>query len=151
MKCNTYNSGFLWDYKYVVIFAVFSDKWVFCKHKSRESWETAGGHIETGETPLDAAKRELFEETGALEFEIKQLCDYWACDEPHETRNLGWANGVVFFAEITTLGELPESETEKIELFETIPTNQTYPDIMAALVPVVENFSKSVTSKGRAI
>ena len=46
-----------------------------------ETWETQGGHIEAGEQPLDAAKRELFEESGAVDFDIQPLCDYWAGEE----------------------------------------------------------------------
>jgi len=38
-------------------------KWILSKHKKRDTWETQGGHIEDGETPLEATKRELFEES----------------------------------------------------------------------------------------
>jgi len=143
MKCTVYDVDFLWDYKYVVIFASYNGKWIFCKHKKRDTWETAGGHIEKGETLEEAAKRELFEETGAKDFEITRICDYWACDEPHETRNIGWANGTVFLATIKTVGDIPESEMERIALFDTLPDNLTYPDITNVLFPYV--CSKKIT------
>ena len=54
----------------VVIYATFNNKIVMCKHKDRDTWEIPGGHIEKGETPDIAAKRELFEETGSTEFEL---------------------------------------------------------------------------------
>ena len=136
MKCTAYETGFLKDYKYVVTFANFEGKWILCNHKSRSTWETSGGHIETGETPLDAAKRELFEETGSIDFSIRPVCDYWACDEPHETENIGWANGQVFLAVVDKIGELPESEMRKIDLFEELPANLTYPDITAEIFPI---------------
>lgn len=41
-----------------------------CKHKDRDTQKIPGGHIEKGETPDIAAKRELFEETGSTEFEL---------------------------------------------------------------------------------
>lgn len=52
----------------VVIYAKYNDKMVMCKHEKRETWEIPGGHIEKGEIPETAAKRELYEETGAIEF-----------------------------------------------------------------------------------
>lgn len=53
-------------FKRVVIVSNYKGKWIYCKHKERDSWEIPGGHIEDGETPLEAAKRELYEETGAI-------------------------------------------------------------------------------------
>ena len=137
MKCSVYKYGQLKTYKYVVIFAQYNGKWIVCKHKDRDTWETSGGHIERGETPLDAAKREFHEETGAVDFDIRPICDYWACDEPHETASITWSNGQVFFATVRKMGELPESEMECIEYFETFPCHLTYPDITKELLPVV--------------
>jgi 8-oxo-dGTP diphosphatase len=146
MKCTVYALGKLKDYKYVVTFARYKDKWVICRHKNRNTWETSGGHIEKNETPLEAAKRELYEETGAVDFDIIPVCDYWACDEPHETENITWANGQVFFAGIKKIGPLPESEMECIDMFDAYPQNLTYPDITHALLPHIIN----TMNKGKA-
>lgn len=35
-------------------------------------------------------------------------------------------NGRVFYAEVHSLGELPENEMSRIELFESVPENYTY-------------------------
>jgi 8-oxo-dGTP diphosphatase len=137
MKCTVYSLGKLLNYKYVVTFVRFKNKWVICKHKNRCTWETSGGHIEMSELPLDAAKRELYEETGAVDFDIIPVCDYWACDEPHETDNITWSNGQVFLAYIKEIGPLPESEMECIDLFDVFPRNLTYPDITNKLLPYV--------------
>jgi len=59
------------DYFCVDIMALYKGKWIFCKHKDRDIWENPGGHIDEGETPLEAAKRELYEETGAINFDIE--------------------------------------------------------------------------------
>ncbi len=126
-SCNTYELWTLKDYKYVVIIAKYQGKWVLCKHKMRDTWETAGGHIEPGESPLDAAKRELFEETGAVSYDIKPVFDYRAGDD------VASANGMVFYADITEFNDLPESEMEKIEFFETLPVNLTYKEITPIL------------------
>jgi 8-oxo-dGTP diphosphatase len=132
-----YKLGKLKNYKYTVVFARYQEKWVLCKHKNRDTWENSGGHIENNETPIKAARRELFEETGAIDFEIVPICDYWACDEPHETENITWSNGQVFLANISKIGKLPENEMECIEYFENFPGKLTYPDITKELLPYV--------------
>ena len=133
-KAHEFNS--LGDYKFADIFSVYNGKWVFCKHKDRNTWETQGGHIEPGETPLEAAKRELHEETGAISFDIEPLCDYWASGELRGEEIT--AHGQVYFAQIHTLGEIPcDSEMETIRLIDTIPIEQTtYPDYMREIYPL---------------
>lgn len=51
--------------KYVVIFSRYQGQWLFSRRRQRTTWETQGGHIEEGETPAAAARRELYEESGA--------------------------------------------------------------------------------------
>jgi len=138
MKCTVYGLGKLKSYKFVVTFARFKNKWIICKHKNRSTWETSGGHIEPGETPIEAAKRELREETGALDFSIEPVCDYWACDEPHEAESITWSNGQVFLAHVNGLGEIPKnSEMECVDFFDEFPQNLTYPDITYTLLPQI--------------
>lgn len=62
--------------KFAVIVSKAQNKYVFCKHRNRDTWEIPGGHREDGENITDTAKRELYEETGALEFDIKLVCVY---------------------------------------------------------------------------
>ena len=52
--------------KYAVIIAKYQGKWVFCRHRERDTLEAPGGHREPGETILEAARRELAEETGRI-------------------------------------------------------------------------------------
>ena len=59
--------------KFAVIIARTEGKYVFCKHKSRETLEVPGGHREEGETILAAAKRELQEETGYVSDDWKHV------------------------------------------------------------------------------
>ena len=60
--------------KYAVIAARYNNKWVFCRHRERSTWEIPGGHREPGEAIIDTARRALYEETGALSSEIKPVC-----------------------------------------------------------------------------
>jgi 8-oxo-dGTP diphosphatase len=129
MACRTFEVGILKTYKYVVVISKYEGKIVLSRHKDRTTWETQGGHIEVGETPLEAAKRELFEESGALEFQIEPLCDYWS---GNPDTNDG-ASGMVFLAEISKFGVIPESEMEEIQFFDRLPENITYPDITPVL------------------
>lgn len=138
MTCRTYETGTLKDYKYVVILSEYQGKILLSQHKDRTTWETQGGHIEPGETPLEAARRELFEESGALEYEISPLCDYWA-GTPED-----WANGMVFRAKVTRLGNLPQSEMARVQTFDHLPENVTYP----AITPVLFDYLRKNPSCG---
>lgn len=109
--------------KYVVVFSRHQGQWLFSRHKARATWETQGGHIEKGETPLAAARRELYEESGAEECTLRYVCDYWCGDRTSS------GVGAVFLAEITRLGTLPESEMAEVRSFPTLPEELTYPDI----------------------
>ena len=40
--------------KFAVIISKTDNKWVFCKHKERETYEIPGGHREPGESIVEA-------------------------------------------------------------------------------------------------
>jgi 8-oxo-dGTP diphosphatase len=147
MDCKAYPLGTLGDYKYADIISFHDDKWIFSKHKNRTTWETQGGHIEKDETPLETAKRELFEESGAVNFDIEPLCDYWISGKLNGVEITG--HGQVFLANVRTLTVIPaHSEMEKICLFDTPPTNLTYPDYSRTIFPLAVQKKKELPHSG---
>ena len=46
--------------KFAVIISLSNGKWVFCKHKERDTYEAPGGHREVGEDVLETAKSGWF-------------------------------------------------------------------------------------------
>ena len=92
--------------KIAVIVSRYMGKWVLCRHKNRNTWEIPGGHREEDEEIVDTAKRELYEETGAIKFDILPVCIYSITQY-----------GMLFYADIKELGSLPESEIECIDFF----------------------------------
>lgn len=109
------------------------------RHRERDTWEMQGGHIEANETPLEAARRELYEESGALEFIMQPLRDYLTVTD---NGNAG-AAGMVFAAEIKKLGILPDFEIAEVKLFDELPDNLTYPELTRILFDYLKNNNKN--------
>ncbi len=120
--------------KFAVILAKREGKWVFCKHKNRVTWECPGGHKEPNETILDTARRELYEESGATDFSIKEISVYKTLDNN--------AYGTLFVADLKSFGELPKDfEMKKVELFDEVPGELTYPKLMKAFIERVKGLN----------
>jgi len=118
-------------YTRVVVVSRYNGKWIYCKHKERDTWEIPGGHIEAGENWYAAAKRELYEETGATELDIEPICVYSITKY-----------GLLCYADIKKLDKLPESEIEKIEFFDDEPQNLTYPGTHTKLFEKVKEIKR---------
>lgn len=114
--------------KFAVIVSKHNGKWVFCKHKQRETLEVPGGHREMGEKIGETAKRELYEETGAVDFTIKPICVYSVTADSQETF------GMLYFADINAFESELHSEIERIYLLDDLPSQWTYPLIQPKLI-----------------
>lgn len=138
VEVNFYNNADDELLKFAVIVAKHNGKWVLCKHKYRETYEVAGGHREENEKIIDTAKRELFEETGASEFDIIPVCVYSVTGNNVVNDSGEETFGMMYYADIKSLKSLPESEMEKVYLFDELPDNWTYPLIQPILIKKVE-------------
>lgn len=119
---------------FAVILAKTDGKWIFCKHKERDTLEVPGGHREAGETILEAAKRELREETGAVDFDIKPICVYSVKGKTRVNENLDDESfGRLFIADVLSFEEI-HSEIEKIVISDKLVDNWTYPLIQPKLI-----------------
>lgn len=120
--------------KFAVIISRSNGKWVFCKHKERDMYEAPGGHREAGEDILKTAKRELQEETGAVEFEITPICVYSVKGKNRVNDTGEETFGLLCFAEISEFAKELHSEMEKVVLMDTLPESWTYPLIQPKLI-----------------
>lgn len=123
--------------KFAVIISKTNGKWVFCKHKEKDTYEVPGGHRESGETIEETARRELREETGAVEFDIKPVCVYSVKGKTRANENLNDETfGMLFTADIFSFEEI-HSEIEEIIICDEVVENWTYPLIQPKLLEEV--------------
>lgn len=119
--------------KFAVIISKTNGKWVFCKHKKRNTYEIPGGHREMNEAILDTAKRELHEETGAMNFAIKPICVYSVKGKTEINDNDDETYGMLYLADIYSFEEI-HSEIEKIIIVDNLIDSWTYPLIQPKLI-----------------
>ena len=106
------------EFTRVICVCRYQRKYLFSYNKKREGWEVPGGHIEEGESWEEAAKREMYEETGATKIKLTPVCAYKIS-----------SFGLLCFCEILELDKLPEEfEMSEIMLSDHLPDNLTFPE-----------------------
>jgi 8-oxo-dGTP diphosphatase len=110
-------------YTFVIMVCRYREHWLWVRHRNRETWELPAGHVEPGESVTEAAHRELFEETGALDYTLFPLVSY---EGTYEGRRVF---GRIFLVRIRELGHLPDFEIRETALFDELPDKMTYPEI----------------------
>ena len=127
LRCVIHPFGALTPLRFVVVCCFYEGRYLLSYHSGQRSWETQGGHIEPNETPEEAAARELYEESGIRDAPLIPVCDYWAYDDE------GSSNGRVYAAAVRRLGELPRNEMSRVEAFDALPDDLTYPFVTPVL------------------
>lgn len=117
-----------------VIMARYKGKWAFVREKGKKTWELPGGTHEPNENIRITASRELFEETRAKEFTLTPIC---ICSVNVDEKE---SLGLLFYSEIEEPGELPNSEIEEVQFFQSMPKDLTYPSIHTLLFKKVEDY-----------
>lgn len=136
VKVRFYDQAEDWKLRFAVIITKTNGHWVFCKHKDRDTLEIPGGHREPGEEILTTAKRELHEETGAVDFSIRPVCVY-SVTAPWNF-NGQETFGMLFFADVKAFDENLQYEIERIVIQDGLPAAWTYPEIQPYLLQEVQ-------------
>lgn len=121
-------------FNFVVMATQHQGKWVWLRQFGLNSWEIPGGHIENDETPEMAARRELWEETGAIDYKLTPVSDFSIWNNGKSSYNR------LFYCEVFEFGELPKSEIEEIRLQNNIPEILTHGDIQPKLLQKVIDY-----------
>ncbi len=131
MRVDFFDSGVIPEaaVTFVVMAARCQDRWIIVRHRERTTWEIPGGHREPLESLDQAARRELYEETGAMEFSLTPVCVYGV------TRGTELSYGQLYLADVTQIGTLPPTEIKEIKLVAELPADcdLTYPLIQPFL------------------
>jgi 8-oxo-dGTP diphosphatase len=123
--------------KFAVIITEYNSQLTIIKNNKRGAWEFPGGTREPGETILFTACRELYEETGAVRFDI----------EPFGIYQLNGSFGIVYFAKVFELTDLPDYEIEEINFVNILPEGMSFGETFYFLYDKWNEYGSKNTQK----
>lgn len=113
----------------VYVWIKTTDKKIIIVSKDGENWQFPGGHPEEGETLLETAKRETYEETGiSIDIDGLTFFGYYKIVEEDETEKKEYLQTRFFYqldkssAELNLMTQerVEEAEQEKIKFIEAV-------------------------------
>ncbi|MDW7658667.1 MAG: GNAT family N-acetyltransferase [Bacillota bacterium] len=129
-------------FRYAVIPARFKNQWVFVRQKAKATFELPGGRREPGESMLETARRELYEETGATQFSLKPIVAFMVTPS-EEPAAADAPCGMLYLADILAKDPVPESSEIGENIFsDMMPAKLTYPEIQPRLFRLAASFSE---------
>lgn len=115
-------NSFSLESRHVLVICQYNGKWVLTRHSAR-GLEFPGGKVEAGESLLGAAKREVYEETGAHVKELEWFAEY-VVNSPKPFCK------TVFAGAVEKVDKIPLLETEGIVLMEKLELGDEFSFLM---------------------
>jgi 8-oxo-dGTP diphosphatase len=108
--------------RHVLVICKFKGSWVLTSHQIR-GIEFPGGKVEPGESLVQAAYREVYEETGAVIGKLQWFAEYVVFSEKPFCKT-------VFIADAERLEKIKEMETDGIILLEQLTVDDSFSFLM---------------------
>lgn len=108
--------------KHVLVICKVGGNWLLTEHPQR-GLEFPGGKVEPEERLVDAAAREVYEETGAVVTQLEWFAEYMVCSPKPFCKT-------VYTARVERVEEIEWLETKGIHLVECLALDENYSFLM---------------------
>ncbi len=123
-------------FHYAVVVARYKHQWLFVRQTVRDTYELPAGRREPAETIEQTAMRELWEETGAIEYDLQAVSAFYVGVKNVSEQDIQLSDsfGMLYFAEVYQLGQRPDySEIGELLISDHLPHPLSYPEIQPRL------------------